>query len=197
MAAQKKTSGTKKAVENKAVSQSSHVDTQVAETSTAKKVFKFDDSVLVNVQSNVFGELIYTNPRNGDTVRWPEFGDTQPMTIGDLRAMRGTQRNFFENNWIFIKEVLDAGYEDATPEDVYKALMVSQYYKDILDPENFNSIFRMDDDEMVRRVRMMSDGAKMNLIVASNEAIVRGKLDSLRKIKLLEDLLNCDLMDPA
>lgn len=154
---------------------------------------KFDDSVLVNVQSNVFGELIYENTRTGDKVIWKEFGDIQPMTIGDLRSMRSTQRSFFENNWVYIHDVVDMDYEDAKPEDVYKYLMISQYYKDVIDPDHFNDIFRMDEDEIRRRVGLMSDGAKMNLVVAANEAIARGRLDSLRKIKTLEEMLGCEL----
>lgn len=188
MAAQKK----------KVVSDNTAPAVQVAEVNApvAKRAnMTFDDTVLVNVQSNTFGELIYINSRNGDRVSWSEFGDIQTMTMGDLRAMRGTQRGFFENNWIYIKEVLGPDYEDATPEDVYRALTVTQYYKDIIDPDNFNAIFRMDNDELRRRVSMMSDGAKMNLVVAANEAIKRGKLDSLKKIRILEELLGCELTE--
>lgn len=39
----------------------------------------------------------------------------------------------------------------------------------------------------------MSSNARMNLIVALNAAIRNGTLDSLRKIKLFEDLLGCEL----
>lgn len=156
---------------------------------------KLTDMAMVNVQSNVYGELIYVNPRNGDTTKWGEFGDVQPMSLGDLRAMRGTQRAFFENNWIYVKEVLDDGYDACTAEDVYRYLTVSQYYKDVLDPDNFSTLFTMPAAELQRRISMMSEGAKMNLVVASNDAIRDGTLDSIRKIKVLEDALGCELLD--
>ena len=165
------------------------------ERPTVKKRAKLNDTVTVNVQSNVFGELIYSDPRSGASVKWHEFGDVQPMSLGDLRTMRNTQRAFFSNNWIFVKEVLDEGYEDTIPEDVYKNLMVAQYYQGMLNPDNFNSIFRMEDVEMRAAINRMSSGAKMNLVVACNDAIRRGKLDSLRKIRVLEEALGCELME--
>lgn len=191
MATNKKTA-TKKAeiIENNEVT-----DTEEAVVTPKVKNWKFDDTVLIDVQSNVFGKLVYLNPRSGMEVKWEEFGDIQTMTMGDLRAMRSSQRQFFENNWVYVKSVADFEYEDAKPEDVYKALMVSQYYKDVIEPDNFNSIFRMDDKELERRVSMMSDGAKMNLVVACNEAIRRGKLDSIRKVRILERVLGCELLE--
>lgn len=164
-------------------------------TPSSRASVKLDDTVLIDVQSNVFGHLTYRNQRTGDKVRWEEFGDIQPMAMGDLRIMRNTQRRFFENNWIFVKGVVDAGYEDVTPEDVYKALMVSQYYKGVLDPDNFNDIFVMDIDDMKIMVGRMSDGAKSNLVVAANDAIRDGILDSVKRIRMLEELLGCDLGD--
>lgn len=161
-----------------------------------KKAVKLDDSVLVNVKSNAYGTLYFKNPRTGDETNWSHFGDTQTVTMGDLRAMKGTQRAFYEKQWIYIVNVEDEEYSDVTPDEVYKALMVSQYYKNIVDPDNFNQIFTMSEAKLRERVEMMSSGAKMNLVVASNTAILNGTLDSLKKIKLLEELLGCELDRP-
>lgn len=186
---------TNKKPSTKKVEDAERVEVTEPTTSIKPKVWKFDDTVLIDVQSNVFGKLVYLNPRSGMEVKWEEFGDVQPMTMGDLRAMRSSQRQFFENNWVYVKSVAEPDYEDAKPEDVYKALMVAQYYKDVIEPDNFNSIFRMDDKELERRVNMMSDGAKMNLVVACNEAIRRGKLDSIKKVRILEKALGCELLE--
>ena len=196
MSNQKKGATKKAPIENVTVAEEVVQVAEVSESVPApKKAVKLNDTVTVNVQSNVFGELIYSDNRSGANVRWNEFGDVQPMTIGDLRAMRNTQRAFFSNNWIFVKEVLDDEFEDVTPEEIYKNLMVSQYYKGVLNPDNFNSIFRMDESAIREHVGMMSSAAKMNLIVASNDAIRRGKLDSLRKIRVLEEVLGCELVE--
>ena len=160
-----------------------------------KRDYKFPDHVMIAVQSNTYGELIYVNQRTGARVSWQEIGDVQPVPMGELRDMRNTQRGFFSNNRIFIVGVEDEDYCDASPEDVYKALMVTQYYKDVIDPNNVNAIFNLDPNELRIRLNRMSDGAKTNFVVAANEAIRRGRLDSLKKIRVIEECLGCELIE--
>lgn len=168
----------------------------VERKAAAKKAVKLDDTVLINVKSNTYGTLFFRNPRTGDSTEWGHFGDVEQLTMGDLRAMKGTQRSFYENQWIYIVGVEDEGYEDVTADDICKALMVTQYYKDILDPDNFDQVFSWPEAKIKERVSMMGPGAKMNLMVAANTAIANGKLDSLKKIKIFEDLLGCELDRP-
>lgn len=168
----------------------------VKKAAPATRTVKLDDTTLIRVRSNTFGELIYINRRTGDKTVWSGHGDVQTLTMGDLRAMKGTQRAFFENQWIFLDGVDEAGYEDVTPVELYKALMVTQYYQNIIDPKNFNEIFSWDAKRIKEAVAMMSDGAKMNLVVAANTAINDGALDSLKKIRTLEECLNCELTKP-
>lgn len=155
---------------------------------------KLDDTLRVVVQSNVHGALIFINRRTGDRTEWDHFGDKQTLTMGDLRSMRGSQRGFFENNWIFVDRVDEDGYEDITPEDIYKTLMVTQYYKDTLTPDNFNEFFNLSATEIKDRIYRMSAAAKTNLIVAANDGIRNGTLDSLRAIHAIEEALSCELV---
>ena len=172
------------------------IETVEKESKPIKKSVKLDDTVLINVKSNTYGTLFFRNPRTGDATEWSHFGDVEQLTMGDLRAMKGTQRAFYENQWIYIMGVEDEGYEDVTADDICKTLMVSQYYKNILDPDNFDQIFAWPENKIKDRVSMMGSGAKMNLMVAANTAIKNGKLDSLKRIKVLEELLGCELDRP-
>lgn len=193
MATNKTTTAKKKVaepVEVEAVNES----TVTEQKAVAAKPMKLDDTLRVIVQSNVHGGLLFINQRTGDKTEWDRFGDKQTLTMGDLRSMKGSQRAFFENNWIFVESVDEAGYEDVTPEDVYKALMVTQYYKDSLTPNNFHELFRMSPDELRKSIHRMSADAKTNLIVAANDGIRNGSLDSLRVIQTIEDALGCELV---
>ena len=172
------------------------VSVETTKAPVVKKAVKLDDSVLISVKSNTFGGLLFVNPRTGDKTEWSGCGDVQTLTMGDLRAMKGTQRAFFENQWIFIVGVDESGYDDVTAEDIYKNLMVTQYYKNILDPDNFIEIFSWEPHRIKETISMMSDGAKMNLVVAANTCIEDGTLDSLRKIQVLEECLGCELTKP-
>lgn len=157
---------------------------------------RFDDSALIRVKSNTFGTLVYINKRTGDQTVWSHFGEEQVVTMADLRAMKATQNSFFSDNMIIITGCDDDRYEDVEPAEIYDALMVSKYYKNLLDPDKFGTLFSMSDDETRERISLMSQNAKFNLVVALNGAISSGELDSLRKIRLFEEILGCDLADP-
>lgn len=157
---------------------------------------RFDDSALIRVKSNTFGTLVYINRRTGDQTVWSHFGEEQVVTMADLRAMKATQNGFFSDNMIIITGCDDDRYEDVDPAEIYDALMVSKYYKNLLDPDKFGTLYSMSDDEIRERISLMSTNAKFNLVVALNGAISSGELDSLRKIRLFEDILGCDLADP-
>lgn len=161
-----------------------------------KEKVRLDDSALIRVKSNTFGKLIYINKRTGDRTEWNHHGEEQSITMADLRAMKGTQNDFFADNMIIITGCEDDRYDDVEPADIYDALLVSKYYKNMIDPDKFGTMFKMSDDDIRARVAQMSKNARLNLVVALNTAINSGSLDSLRKIRLFEELLGCELADP-
>lgn len=185
---------TKKKAEEVKTEEIAEVASDSVVASACEKPTKFDDTLRVIVQSNVHGGLLFINQRTGDKTEWNHFGDKQTLTMGDLRSMRGAQRAFFENNWIFVECIDEDGYEEVTPEDVYKALMVTQYYKNSLTPDNFYELFSMNPDELRKRIHRMSADAKTNLIVAANDGIRNGSLDSLKVIQTIEGALGCELV---
>lgn len=168
-----------------------NVETKVVKQS--KKRVKLEDNVLITVKSNVFGKLTFKNNKTGDVTKWLEFGETQELSIGDLRSMKGTQRRFFSDNWIIIEGVYDEGYEDVTPEDIYKTLQISQYYEELLCPKNINDVFNWSVKDIESKVPNMSAGVKESLIIKANELIEKDVLDSRNKIKSLEKALKCEL----
>ena len=116
---------------------------------------------------------------------------------GERKGVTGSkERAMSDAVFTAIKDfcVQDEEFADATPEDVYKALMVSQYYKDTVDPDDFNKIFTLSEDEIRTRLHRMGKGAQTNFIVAANEAIRSGRLDSLKKIRAIEECLGCELI---
>ena len=171
------------------------VEREREEEKKAKTPVKLDDSLLVSVQSNVHGQLIYDNPRSGSRTEWHEYGEIQSVPMGDLRAMKAAQRRFFSDNWILVKGIDDPGYEGVTPQDIYQVLGVSQMYRSIIEPEHFEEFFRLSRSEMKKRIELLTDGAKLNLVVAANSAIRDGILDSVRTIRTLEELLGCELLE--
>lgn len=162
---------------------------------TTSKGIKISDDVQIKVRSNFFGTLFYENKRTGDTVKWSEPGEDQIMTMHDLRAMKAEQMDFFRNQWIVIMGVADGCDCRATCEDICKALVVEQHYKNYIEPSDYRSVCSWSEREIKERIPMLTVGAKENLIVALNGFIKDGTLDSLRKIKEFEEVLGCNLYE--
>lgn len=172
------------------------VEVQSAPAPVKHEKVRLDDSALIRVKSNTFGKLVYVNKRTGERTEWLNFGEEQSVTMADLRAMKGSQNDFFADNMIIVTGCDDDRYMDVTPEEIYDALLVSKYYKNFLDPEKFGAMFQMSEEAIRERVSQLSRNGRLNLIVALNKAIEDGALDSMKKIRLFEELLNCDLAEP-
>lgn len=157
---------------------------------------RIDDSALVNVKSNVFGSLTYIDQRSGEIVRWDCCGAVQPMTFNMLRSMKASSAGFFKNQWVIITGFADENAEKYTPADIYKALYITNYYKDLIEPSDYMTICSWSVDEIKNKVSLMSQESRGNLVVALNTYIERGILDSLKRIKAFEAVLGCELKMP-
>ena len=154
------------------------------------KNIKIEDSLLINVKSNTFGKLIYTNHKTGEKTVWSNAGDIQTLSFADLRAMKANQSSFFLNQRIIIEDTDD---ENVKAEDIYKALIVTKYYENLIDPTDFAKINSWTVSQIPNKVSKMTDSSKKNLVTALNEYIKEGKLDSVKKIKAFEEALQCEL----
>lgn len=155
---------------------------------------KVPDNLLVKVRSNVFGGLIYENHRSGEVTEWSNHGDVQFMTVGELRTMKAEQSAFFRNQWIVITGVADGEDSEATCADIYTALAIKQYYKNYIEPGDFGALCNIPLDKIEERVSLLSKGQKENLVVALNEYIASGQLDSIRRIRAFEEALGVELL---
>lgn len=155
------------------------------------------DSALINVKSNSFGKLIFFSKRSGEHIVWERCGEVQQVTLATLRAIKLECISFYKEQWIIPLGFADDNVGKFTPADIYKQLFVTQYYKDLIDPTDYEAICSMTPTEIKSRIPLMSDGAKENLAVALNTYIEKGVLDSIKAIKAFEEALGCELRNPA
>lgn len=173
-------------------------DEQVAidVTKTSTGAVRIDDTALINVRSNVFGELIFVDPVTKEIITWPQCGEVLPIAMSTLRHMKTGASKFFSNQLVVLTGFADENAEKYEIADVYKALYISQYYKDIIDPANYEEICNWKPAEIKSKISMMSKGSRAKLMVALNTYIEKGILDSLKAIKTFEEALGCELMRP-
>lgn len=129
------------------------------------------------------GNLIYKSTRNlGYEVEWNEFGEEQQIDFGELLSMRGSQRRFFEENWILIDD----------PE-VIKKLGVERYYKNVPSVEEFDDIFSLSPEKLKDKIAGMSNGMKNSVAMRAKELIDDGVIDSRATIKAISESVGKDI----
>jgi hypothetical protein len=148
----------------------------------------------VRVRSNVFGELIYVSTKSNYKVSWNDNSTPLYFTLDELLIMRNTQPKFFRENWIVIDGFVDEEYANVfSADDIYDYLQVAEYYKSFLCPENIDDLFRMKPNDIVKKLKGMSNTNKDYIILRANQLIEDGTLDSLKVISTLEKELGCEL----
>lgn len=170
--------------------------TEINLAKTTTGTVRIDDSALINVRSNVFGELIFIDPVTKEKMSWSRCGEVLQLPMSTLRHMKNGAAKFFSNQLILITGFADENAGKYEVSDVYKALYITQYYKDIIDPSKYDDICNWKPSEIAQKVSMLSGGAKAKLVVALNTYIEKGILDSLKVIKTFEEVLGCDLTRP-
>lgn len=156
---------------------------------------KIEDGVLIKVKSNVFGTLIYKNSKTDEETVWSKCGEVQLLTMGDLRAMKANQAKFYSNQWIVIIGLDESADCKANTADIYKNLGIAKYYENLVEPSDFDTICSWSEKEIMEKVSLMSENAKNNLVIALNEYIDKGILDSRKTIGAFERALGVDLTE--
>ena len=184
----------KKAVVNDNVKDTTTTTVETVKKPKERLVMKDTDEVVV--RSNVFGELIYINDRTGDQINWENYEEEQVMSAKDIRDMKARQQSFFKEGWISIVDSPDVDFDEYTMKEVYNALQIGRYYNDSLVSFNMDDIFTMSEDARGKKVSTMSESVKRSAIIRANDKIKDGSLDSIKKVKLLEEVLGCELTSP-
>ena len=135
------------------------------------------------------GKLIYVSKRTiGYTVIWNNYMDVQYIELAELMAMRSSEAKFFTENWIAIDDTFE--HRDA----VMERLRINDMYKNAPNPTALNNLFTLDVEIMKQRVKMMTATLKDTVYVQAKDCIANHTLDSMVRIRALEEALGRTLI---
>ncbi|MDY8023387.1 hypothetical protein [Paenibacillus polymyxa] len=144
-----------------------------------------DEQTSVTVTSNFDGELVYSCPKSGERFLFSEIGDTDTMTIAQLRTMASQHKRFFEDGWIKIDD-----------EEVSEFLKLEKFTKNILNKEHFKELFN-EKPEKIEEILLglTNEASKFNAFTYAQDQYVNGLLRDHFVIKAIEKGLGKQL-DP-
>lgn len=169
------------ATKKETVSEEMEVATESKATKKTPRKFAPDD--LIVCRSITFGELLLTGKKSKLLYSWANYGDTTEVEYQDLQALKSTRSSYLFKPRFIIED------ED----------LVEQWGKDFGDV--YKNIEDIDAEDLLKlpvaqlrsKLKKASKGVQLAVKNIAGDKILNGSLDSLAKIKAIDEILGTDL----
>ena len=149
----------------------------------AKTPRKYAPDDLIPCRSVTYGELLLSAPKSKLMYVWANYNDVTEVEFQDLQALKSTRSNYLFRPRIVIED------EE----------LVEQWSKDFKDM--YSKIIHVDVEEIFdlplgkfkTALKNAPKGVQQAVKNIAGEKIMNGSLDSLAKIKAIDDILGTDL----
>lgn len=156
---------------------------QESKKAPAKVVRKYEPDELITCRSITYGELLLTGKKSKLLYSWANYGDTTEVEYQDLQALKSTRSTYLYKPRFVIED------EE----------LVEQWGKDFIDM--YSNIIDVDVEDMFKlplnqfksKLKKAPKGVQQAVKNIAGEKILNGTLDSLAKIKAIDEILGTDL----
>lgn len=159
----------------------SKVENKNTRRETTKK-FNKDDEILC--KSVTVGGLYLDGPKSKEFYSWLEYGDEEYVQYQDLTAMVRRTKEPYIYSPLFIIE--DEDFIEEHPQ-------LKEFYENQYTVSDLRDILYLSEREMVSAIESLPKGARENMKNIASSAVASGELDSLRKIKVLDEIFGTEL----
>lgn len=146
-----------------------------------KKVF--DQSDGIKCRSVVEGGLYMEGLKTQMLYAWTEYGDISEVEYRDLAAAVRSKSKFVYNPWFIIED------EDFLAEFP----QVKKFYNDSYSIKELRDILQLPIGEMVETIKKLPESVMDTMKSIAGKQVASGQLDSVRKIKALDEIFGTDL----
>ena len=158
---------------------------EVSETTKKPVVPKeIDPNQIITVRNGFQGRLVYKSKRTGERWSWESFGAEQDMELSELKNARNSNKKNFINNWFMFDEDWVIDY-----------LGMRQYYKNSLNIQDFDQLFKKPVGEIEDIISKLSEGQRKSVAYRAKQLIAEEEIDSNRVINTLEKCLGVELVE--
>lgn len=159
-------------------------EVESVKTTAKKTVRKFAPDDMIPCRSITFGELLLTGTKSKLLYTWANYGDTTEVEFQDLQALKSTKSSYLYKPRFIIEdeELIEQWGKDFG--DIYKNI-------DDVDAED---MLRLPTSQLKAKLRKAPRGVQQAVKNLAGEQIMNGSLDSLAKIKAIDEVLGTDLI---
>lgn len=170
-------------VEETEILEDTVVAKQEPKKTPAKAARKYEPDELITCRSITYGELLLTGKKSKLLYSWANYGDTTEVEYQDLQALKSTKSSYlYRPRFIIEDEELVAQWgKDFT-----------DMYKNIVDVDA-DDLFKLPVGQFKSKLKKAPKGVQQAVKNIAGEKIMNGSLDSLAKIKAIDEVLGTDL----
>lgn len=149
----------------------------------AKQPKKFAQDDMILCRSVTYGELLLTGPKSKLLYSWANYGDVTEIPFQDLQALRSTRSSYLFRPRFVIED-----------EDLVElwAKDLKDMYDNLVD-EDVDALFKLPLNQFKSKLKKAPKGVQQAVKNIAGEKILNGSLDSLAKIRAIDEILNTDL----
>ena len=151
------------------------------ESKKVRKTFNADDGIIC--RSVTQGGLFMEGPKTHMHYEWVQYGDITEVEYSDLAALVRVKSTYVFGPWFMID---DEDFIEEFPQ-------LKKFYTENYTLSDLETILSYPTDRMMDEVRSLPKTAAESLKVMSASAISDGTLDSVAKIKALDDFFGTNL----
>lgn len=167
-----------------------HDINEVIEQETTKKApvkkqtRKFDPTETFQCRSVCYGELILEGYKSKILYTWANCGDYADVEYQDLQALQSRKSRFLTDPLFII--------EDEELVEHWGTLLKPIYSK--VAEEDIEQLLKLTPSQLKKRLSSMPVGIKESIKTMAAAKIMSGELDSLNRIKVIDEVLGTELM---
>ena len=175
MATKAKNAGVETQIDNEVVQ-------ETVKTTVKKTPRKFQQNDPILCRSVTYGELLYPAKKSQLLYSWANYGDATEVEYQDLQALRSTKSAYLNAPYFIIE---DEELLEQWPE-------LKKLYEKIVTAD-IDKIFDMPINKFKAALRNLPIGFKDSIKNIASAKILDGTLDSISKIKAIDEVFNTDL----
>jgi hypothetical protein len=154
------------------------------EKTVQKSVRKYAPTDRIPCRSLTYGELLLTGPKTRLLHTWANYGDVTEMEFQDLQALKSTRSSYlFKPRFIIEDEELIEQWSGD----------FKKMYDEIVEMD-VEALFRLPIGQLKSKLKKAPAGVQLAVKNMAGEKIMNGTLDSLAKIKAIDEVLDTQLM---
>ena len=138
---------------------------------------------MIPCRSLTFGELLLFGPKSKLLYSWANYDDVTEVEFQDLQALKSTRSSYlFKPRFIIEDEELGEQWSKD----------LGNMYKKIVDVD-VEGLFKLPLSQFKSKLKNSPKGVQQAVKNIAGEKILNGSLDSLTKIKAIDEILGTDL----